>query len=201
VVPAAGVAVRFGGVPKELLPIDVHTTSLQHAVSLGRRLGDVVVITNREKRGLHRRLLAGVELRQQGGVPELWGALRAGLRAGRGGALIMADTVTDFGPLPERRPPLMFGVFETHEAHRFSVLKDGRIATKQPLPGRHLAWGMVVWSAEVTELFRSLEPMHYDRAFERAMERFEWATFPLRYYFDLGTFDAYRSFLNAPPAP
>lgn len=195
IVPAAGLAVRFGGVPKELLPIAERSTPLQHAVELGQRLGEVVVITSDEKSSLHRRLLPGVELRRQGPEPELWGALRTGLARGQGGALIMADTVTDFGALPDPRSPICFGTFATDEAHRFSVLNDGAIATKQPLRGTHSAWGVVTWSAEVTDFFLSLGDVHYDRAFEAAMRRFGWGTFPLRYYFDLGTFAAYCDFL------
>jgi len=196
IIAAAGHAVRFGGIPKELLPLGVADTPLQRAVALGRRLGEVVVITNPEKASLHRRVLEGVELKRQGPRPELWGAIRTGLQRGRPGALIMADTVTDFRRF-EMTHPLMFGTFTTRESHRFSVLGARAIATKKRLVGPRQAWGVVSWSAEVSDFFMTLEVSHYDRAFEAAIRRFGYGTFALKHYADLGTFEAYRQYLAA----
>lgn len=49
IIPAAGAAVRFGGVPKEMLPISEEETLLGRAVRLARTLGKPMIISSRKK--------------------------------------------------------------------------------------------------------------------------------------------------------
>lgn len=210
IIPAAGDAVRFGGLPKELLPISEADCSLTHAVRLGQTFGDVLIVSNPDKEHWHRVALKRAELdceiavRKDHRKKDLWGSIEFGLAAGgetRAGGLILADTVTVPAKdceTPKVKPDLAFGCFKTWEPERFSVLLPDRIATKAPrgvMERPALAWGMVMWSAAAADFLLGLEVSHYDRAFEAAMQRFHWHMFDLTSYHDLGTFQAYKNFL------
>jgi hypothetical protein len=213
IIPASGDALRFGGLPKELLPISDVDCSLTYAVRTAQALGGVAVITsNPHKEYFHRAALkrAGLDceiiVRTNYQHKDLWGSIERGLEPGRAGALILADTVSawDFDKLPEDYDPLKtdlaFGTFETKQPERFSVIIGCHIATKEmpvaPVAGYgDRAWGTIFWSAAVTDFLLGLEISHYDRAFEAAMKEFKWSTFPLKFYYDLGTFPAYAAFL------
>jgi len=199
IIPAAGEAVRFGGVPKEMLPISEEETLLGRAVRMARRIGDPVIITNRKKEHLHRRLAPDVEMivKEDPKHLDLWGSILLGLKHGVPGGLILPDTVTDFDPstIPADMP-IGFGTFQTYTPERFSCLTQGRIATKEygaAVPA--LAWGVVVWSGLVSEAFLGGAFKTYDPVFQMVMRTMGYGTFPLHYYHDLGTFVAYREFL------
>lgn len=207
IIPAAGDAVRFGGCPKELLPISETDCSLTRAVRLARALGgEPVIISNPHKEIFHRLALerAGLEcelrVRQNWKRKDLWGSIEFGLQNGVAGGLLLADTVPAINPATDWKKfagvQLLFGVFETREPERFSILTPDGIATKQPHPPGNLAWGMMFWTAEVTDFLRLQETEHYDRAFEAAMKNHAWDVFKLEAYHDLGTFAAYREFLT-----
>ena len=208
IIPAAGDAVRFGGCPKELLPISETDCALTRAVRLAQSLGGVaVVISNPHKARFHEAALkrAGLDgeivVREKYQHKDLWGSIERGLELDRAGGLILADTVAAIGVdavtlVPQNRQ-LVFGCFQTREPGRFSILLPDRIATKEAAAPGNCAWGMVFWDAAVTNFLLGLELDHYDRAFEAAMGRFQWGMFPLEYYYDLGTFAAYRDFLSA----
>lgn len=206
IIPAAGESSRISGIPKELLPIGEGETSLHRAVRLAQRLGEPVIITSPSKAHLHRRLFPDVEIQLQRSAPELFGAIRTGLRAGVPGGLIMADTVTDFDDLDFSETMLAgairFGTFETFEPWRFSAICGRSILTKsRDVPAPAKAWGVVGWNEVAADVLLGLDPTtHYDRAFEVVLRRLPSATFPLHFYHDLGTFEAYREFLiNFPP--
>ena len=208
IIPAAGNAVRFGGILKELLPISETECALSYAVKTAGMFGTPVVITNASKEPFQRKALARagaplVEFIEQADYAhDLWSAIQCGLQAGCAGGLILADTVAEFElqvPLKGHNQ-LVFGCFETTEPSRFSiVLETARIATKEANPPGNKAWGMVFWHEQVTEYLLELHARkhvaHYDRAFEAAMAQFEWGVFPLKAYADLGTFAAYRDFI------
>lgn len=211
IIPAAGRAVRFNGLPKEVLPTDMYECGLTRAVRMARELGgDPVIITNREKHILHERVLRAAEqlefcqFIEQNDATELWGAIRLGLERGCAGGLILPDTVTSVAAKPlDVVPNIQFGVFETSTPERFSVVNPQLFYPKQPFIiftkqeglGKGMAWGLVLWAAEITNFFLDGNFDHYDRAFEAAAREFGYELFPLSYYFDLGTFASYLSYL------
>lgn len=210
IIPAAGKATRFHGLPKELLPTDMHECGLSRAVRLAKELdGTPVVVTNRDKQVMHERILRVAEYLndcvfvKQETMDELWGAIRLGLERDCPGGLVLPDTVTSIAATPRHSPAgaavIQFGTFETTTPERYSVVPNATpfaIFTKANLPaGSYRAWGMVLWSAHVTNFFLDNTFDHYDRAFEAAARTFGHATFPLSYYYDLGSFASYLSFL------
>lgn len=194
IIPAAGKASRIFGIPKELLPIDEGVTCLSKSIKLASTVGQPIVISNPIKLALHSYVVDVPIMLQKG--DELWGAIKTGLQEGKDGGLILADTVTDFSVYDiDTEADLSFGTFLTNSSRRFSVLLENRIATKEDLPGTYDAWGVVLWSKRVTDFMLTLEDDHYDRIFERVIQRFGYSTFPLHYYKDLGTFDSYVDYI------
>jgi hypothetical protein len=200
IVPAGGKATRFGGLLKELLPINSTMTPLKAAVCgaiSGMRADDVIVISNPDKIIEHARHLLGFQITyklQQGN--ELWGAITTGLDTSSDGGLILADTFTKINPI-NHTAPLTFGVFKTMQPERFSVIRGKQLITKQPAlnAGQSDAWGCVMWTSDVAKFWKSQEFAHYDAAFQAAMDKFGFDTFTLPYYYDFGTFDAYADFI------
>lgn len=203
IIPAAGEAVRFGGLPKELLPISETDCSLTRAVRVAERLGgEPVIMSNPMKEFFHHAALQRAKLECEVVVrnnyqhKDLWGSIERGLEPGRAGGLLLADTVSDgVIILPGAQCKLTFGYFHTSEPSRFSILLPDRIATKEDKPPGNQAWGMVFWDGDVTDFLLAQEVTHYDRAFELAIKQFATRLFKLNYYFDLGTFKAYKDFL------
>lgn len=198
IIPAAGEAVRFGGVPKEMLPISGEETLLARAVRIARKIGEPVIVTNRNKEHLHRRLVPDAEIivKEDHRHLDLWGSILVGLKHGIPGGLVLPDAVTDFDPLTiPAHLPICFGTFQTDTPERFSCLIGDRIATKQCAEVPAVAWGMVAWSGLVSEAFLAETFVTYDAVFQMVMQTMGYGTFPLHYYQDLGTFAAYRQFL------
>ena len=188
------------GIPKEMLPIRDGVTCLENAIQVANKIGDPIVISNVSKLPLHASLIDAPIMLQRSNEPELYGAIRTGLQSGYEGGLILADTVTDFSTMDiDTEADICFGVFRTAEPERFSVLLEDRIATKEKLPGwdnYYQAWGVVLWSRRVSDFLLTIKDVHYDRAFEQAIQRFGgYSTFPLHYYYDLGTFDSYVDYI------
>lgn len=196
IIPAAGIASRFGGVRKELLPLSdaPGDCALRRQVWRGLAVGRVRVVTSTANAPAHAAALADmpVDLRVRStGADDMWRTVLAGIDGA--GGLLLADTVWS-GALPSAAvAPIVFGVFETDEPERYSVIRDGRIVTKQHGPPA-LAWGCVLWQAETAAWWQETAFPSYDEAFEAAMDA-GWATFPIRDYHDLGSFNAYRRWL------
>ncbi len=208
VIPAAGSAVRFGGVYKELLPISATDCGLTHAVKLAIRLGgcEPVIVTTDRKKGLHQSVIASHGLSAEFRVKEcpeegdMWGSVLSGIDDSVNGGLIMPDTVPIVDYAIDVRAAITFGCFLTNTPWRFSVLdvKDSKnpvILTKQNIASPMLAWGIVLWNRMASARLKSL-PCHFDRAFETIMQESGFGWFMLGGYADLGTFQQYRNFLH-----
>ncbi len=212
IIPAAGKATRFNGIHKELAPLPNGNTSLSHALDLARASAaiDIIVLTHSSKWWLHSEFIRLYEkqrnikpglirlVMQQDYTYDLWSAIIQGLYMQpdlKAGGLILPDTITDFNPeyAQTSHDGLSFGVFDTHEPQRFSIIQDEQIITKPDyLPeGIYKAWGVVLWSAIAQRRLRELSITRYDDAFQQVMDRLGHETFPLDYYYDLGTYAAY----------
>lgn len=210
IIPAAGRATRFGGTLKELLPLNATDTSLKRAIDnavIGMDADEVVLVTNRDKIWEHTNYVSthiGFHLPIHY-VPQVYdrdllGAILTGISPHNDGGLVMADTVT-MVDAHNFTAPLSFGVFETKEPHRFSVMAEKTILTKQQFAGNttaYKAWGVVMWSREVAEYWieHSNDYEHYDDMFRDAMDRYGYGTFDLPYYYDLGSFESYLAYLK-----
>lgn len=200
VIPAAGESSRFGGIPKDLLPIGPRESLIQRAVKYAKRFGTPVIITNPHKEYYHRQMCPGVELivRYNWQDFDMWGSFRAGLMLDTPGGLILPDTVFNVMDVPQDGYDVAFGVFTTADPWRFSTIriehgKPLRIETKAKPSTSSIAWGMLLWSADAaTRLWKSGAD-HYDRALEDVAK--SPAFFPIHGYEDLGTYETYRRYL------
>lgn len=199
VIPAAGLATRFGGVRKELLPLSEAPgdTPLARAVAKGLALGAVTVVTSLANVHAHARALADQPVSlvvRSDGTDDLWCSIQAGMGDGDGG-LILPDTVWE-GHIPRTLDAaVVFGVFPTMESERYSVIRAGRIVTKQPDTRRQSAWGCVFWRREAAALWHRESFATYDAAFQAAMT-LGYSTFAISAYHDFASFAAYREWIR-----
>ncbi len=201
IIPAAGVAKRFGGVFKELLPIGETMTLLSRTVDTLEMIpvDKTVVVTNPLKIAAHAVALHGrnVTFITQIDKPDIWGAIASTLNIDADWYyFIMPDTMQEQGrfPLfPDHR--FMLGLFETFDPQNYGVLLNGEVVNKnQALIPPQTAWGTLVWSRECVELWKKYltDIRDYTHAFNMAMEQLGWGTYSLSYYFDCGTFERYK---------
>jgi hypothetical protein len=214
IIPSAGKATRFGGLLKELLPLNATDTPLKRAIDnavIGMDADEVVIITNKNKLWEHINYIScnipfhlPIQYVPQVYDRDLLGAILTGISPYTDGGLVLPDTVTMVNA-HNITAPLSFGTFLTLEPNRFSVLADKTIYTKQasmPVknenPLGYKAWGAVMWSKEVAEYWieHSDKYEHYDDMFRDAMNRWGYATFDLPYYYDLGSFESYLQYLK-----
>ncbi len=210
IIPAAGHAVRFGGIPKELLPISSVHCGLTYAIQLAQKLGrrSPVVISNPEKEAAHRAAiqLAGVDaelLVNPLDKCEMWDSVRLGLDTNVAGGLIMPDTIPQIEYEIDTTAPITFGCFQTHTPWNFSCLdihqsNHPKILTKPQITRPMLAWGLVFWQEGVGSLLDTHS--HFDKAFESIMQTEGYGWFLLKRYVDLGSFELYRDFISSPHA-
>lgn len=208
IIPSAGKATRFGGLLKELLPLNATDTPLKRAIDnavIGMDADEVVLVTNKDKIWEHMNYISRniefhlpIQYVPQVYDRDLLGAVLTGLSPHTDGGLVLPDTVT-MVDAHNFTAPISFGLFTTTEPERFSVVDDRTICTKEAaLQGTYKAWGAVMWSREVAEWWieHSNEYEHYDDMFRDAMARWGYATFDLPYYYDLGSFDKYVEYLK-----
>jgi UTP-glucose-1-phosphate uridylyltransferase len=211
IIPAGGQATRFNGIIKELLPIDLEgTTALLNILRLAQKVGanEIRLISNELKKAIHTHYIRTIAYRQ---IPspisvhitkdydkDLWSGIRKYLHKIQRGGLLLPDTITDFF-VPEQTKGITFGVFDTHEPERFSIIENDRILTKpkNKPAGYYKAWGVVLWSAEATQymLKETYDSKTYDEAFQSVMDTFGYSTFPLHYYYDIGTMETYMQYI------
>lgn len=216
IIPAAGKATRFNGIHKELAPLPNGHTSLGHALDLALNSAaiDILILTHSSKWWLHHEFIKLYE-KQRGIKPglirlemqrdytyDLWSAIIQGLHMMpelKPGGLILPDTITDFNPeyAQTSHDGLSFGVFDTTEPHRFSIIENDEIITKPDYKpeGIYKAWGIVLWSAIAHKRLLEIDVTRYDDAFQQVMDRLGHETFPLEYYYDLGSVDKYIEYI------
>lgn len=205
VLPAAGQADRWGGYPKELLPISNDHTFLSRSVGLLQSSGcdQVLVVTNPTKIHLHAYHLRdwqGVQFAIQQG-DEMWGAMKTAITVPADEYLfMMPDTYVSDPPFPPlERGAFGLGVFLTEEPERFGVIRDGHVVNKAPSDKPGLAWGVLAWNHAVANRWRERQLHSYTQAINDAIDEFGYVTWKLDYYFDVGSMSHYTEFLLSNP--
>ncbi|MGD8814214.1 MAG: NTP transferase domain-containing protein [Anaerolineales bacterium] len=199
--PAAGNASRWKGFPKECLPASNGETFLSRTVESLKMCGcDVVlVISHASKIQLHAYLLKDQEgvlfALQQG--EEIWAAFTTALKTPADEyCFLMPDTYVPDSPFPTRfDKDFGIGFFQTWEPERFGVLRDGQIVDKQPGDVPCQAWGVLAWKKPVADLWKHQTfPCHTD-AINAAIMKFDFDSWILDYYCDIGSMEFYIDFL------
>lgn len=203
IIPAAGQAVRIGGVPKELMPLSDTNTLLTHAVESLECIpcDRIMVITNQVKLPQHAKMLQDhrVGFALQHGTLDAWSAIVETFPyAGDWNYYMMPDTYQPKGFVPDYEHEINFGVFTTVHPERFGVLFDGEIYDKaESLKGSlQYAWGAVIWSRKVVEFWKTQDITGHTQAFNLAMKEFGYGTYPIPYYFDIAGMEDYRRLLE-----
>lgn len=192
---------RWGGYPKELLPISNGQTLITRAIdSLKLSNCDVIaVVTSQAKIGMHAQHIGeskNIVFAVQRGE-ELWGAIKTVLEFPADEYyFMMPDTFVPPAPFPRSMTrDFGLGLFATEEPERFGMLRDGMIVDKQPSSQQGHAWGTLVWTRAVVEYWKSKSYRSHTDAFNGALKVFGYDEWLLDYYYDIANMSHYAKFL------
>ncbi len=221
VVPAAGVASRFGGTRKELLPISNGEAVIDRAMqALGRATDAILVVTSQDKLPILAQYLDGQQYGApvfyaiQGGGNDIMGAILTALDFPAERYLFaMPDTIIEddaFSTYPST--DFSMGLFETDTPERFGVLHERRIVNKYPgshfypTPGPYQAWGVLSWSQKCAVYWQELaeryslgtgiggDELSYTTAINWAIERFGLSHWQMGSYRDMADISEYQAY-------
>lgn len=200
IIPAAGQALRFGGVIKELLPLPDGRTLLEHAVDRLCHCDRIVVVSNASKVDKHiPKLLgkAGVVI-QQGN--EMWGAIQTAMVTYDADQyyLTMPDTWMmrrAFEGVPE--VDFGYGYFITERPERFGCLMGNRFEDKPQFAYTPaVAWGVLTWSKHAKRMWLTKRPSDYTEAINFAIEQYNHTHWSIGPYFDCASIEDYEKLLR-----
>jgi hypothetical protein len=200
IIPAAGMASRFKGILKELLPLPDERTLLQHAIDRLWFCDDVIVVSNPLKLELHKLACADqARLVIQEGL-EIWGAIKTALAHSKGDHyyMTMADTwmmAGAFDGCPHK--PINMGYFQTDKPEKFGVILDRVIDKPRDIKPPVIAWGVVTWSDEVVGLWEQVYPPNFPAAINVAMDLFETGLWSVGHYYDCANAENYYELWSA----
>ena len=203
IIPAAGKAERWRGMPKELMPVDDITFLDRVIMSMYAGRADVIMlVTSYEKAALHIQHLMNEPICYtiQQGKQDAWSAICESLPMNAGmNMYAMPDTyfnIDIFSKMPEK--DFNIGYFDTVEPERFGVVTEHGIVDKQPFEGTQKAWGVLKWSYRVVaywkENINKIET--HTQAFNMALDRFDWSMTKLDYYHDVANYEYYKRLIN-----
>lgn len=205
IIPAGGLAERFQGVDKELLPIsrtDCGLTRCIQTMQLGGA-NDILLFTNRKKLMNHwNRIkdLQGVRMYAQE-LRGLWEVIaEAGKTIAKWYYFAMPDTVFPLNTFMHDKADVLAGTFITNSPERFGVFHGNVIVDKRPDDGIFTAWGVWIWSEKSmrTLIKTCLETHDLTQALNTIIGS-ELKTFPLAYYHDFASFEDYKDFICHSP--
>ena len=197
IIPAAGKAVRFGGVLKELLPLPSGVSFLGEAVLRlkAARCNDIVIITSEEKIQQHAdRVGDFVFYAIQNDNRDIYGAIATAIHFEANEYLFtMPDTYMNRDAFKDYDGfRFALGCHFTFEPERFGCFKNGVVVNKdKSIPTPATGWGVLAWTKEVVELWRAFTPADYTSAINMAMEKFGYKTWMLDFYHDNASIDDY----------
>ena len=210
VIPAAGGSTRWGEkgmLNKEFLT--VHDTTLLDRTVETMIMGgadQVLIITNEEKLVYYMERFNGrddiiIDIQIDQETADMWGAMKLSFHYAADRYLFaMPDT---YFPLETFRlnveSDFMVGTHVTSYPERFGVRLNTRwVDKKEGLDpdDSYLAWGTLIWSHKVVELWRSKRPRNYTAAINLACKEFGYLAYNMDYYYDMATPSHYAEFLQ-----
>jgi len=214
IVPVAGEGSRWGGYFKELLPCGNREWLLDRTIKSMKCGGaqKICVITSISKITTHISHIGekneGIFYVIQRGKNDIWSAIAESLPFAEDLNLFaMPDTyfpilTFDRSFVIHKNGKLVdfhIGTLETKNPERFGVIIDGKIVNKsKDLPrGRiYSAWGTLVWTRKVAEFWLENSPQSYTDAINSAMDKFNWKSYRMEYYYDMAEWKDYRRFIE-----
>jgi len=203
IIPAAGVAKRWGYYPKFLLPCGDREWLLDRAIR-AMPVRKVVVVygdeTNVElfrhveRCGLQDKVIFKENKHME---LDLYGSILAGLEeTAHYYFFAMPDTYWPLDVFPKMPVNgITLGVHRTDMPERFGMLRDGMVVNKQ-MGDPGLAWGLLGWDREVRDLWLASHLETYTDAINLAMQECSWNTVKMSYYYDMASFRDYIHFLR-----
>ena len=215
IIPSAGKGSRWGGYYKELLPLGDGEWLLDRCIKSMNIADEILIITSKDKIGTHVSHLndrfPNVSFTLQKEGYDIMGAIRSSYPfTCKYNLFAMPDTVYPkylfdfFFPIGDNEPDFLLGMFQTTMPERFGVLhvdKDGeKIVNKQKSKNENstptvLAWGSMIWSDRVVDLWQDLDIIDYTEAINVAIREFGFHSYPIDYYFDMATWKDYKEFI------
>ena len=200
IIPAAGKAIRFGGVLKELLPLPNGSSFLRECYNrLKPYCTDVLVITTDDKIQRHAAELGrDVIYIVQRYDNDIWGAIKTALDIPAGNYLFsMPDTYLDRYTFSNYRDSdFGMGLFDTNYPERFGCLMGGEIVNKMSgLPTPAKAWGVLAWSRAVADYWLKYPQPDYTFAINAAIINFVYTQWRIAVYYDNASITDYVEIL------
>jgi hypothetical protein len=209
IITASGLSTRFGGINKELLTNNFGVSFLEINLRKASNLCEkITLVTNPKKMNFHMDLVlkmnTGIRRKVKFAVRpseegELFNAFQLGIDQNCCNYLILADTYYTSDYLIDPKNELVFGLFDTKYNSRFSSvdLKNKAIHTKTDKFPELPCWGAVYLSQKVSSLALTY-PMHthIDTFLENVMKSYKTGTFSINNYYDIGTPERYKEFLD-----
>lgn len=205
IVPAGGNSDRFGGYPKELLPIGKGQILIDRTITALNFGGaeKIVILSSAEKIGLHAKHLGTGFYYSVKRDDILWHSIMATFSYGADWNLFaMPDTYypQDVFDKPEmHQTDFNIGTFETIYPERFGVLIDGEIRDKEKLgAGVYTAWGVLSWSKRVFKFWLDniADIKTHTDAFNLAIKEFGYSKYNMEYYHDMASWEDYKFFVQ-----
>jgi len=199
IIPSGGHAVRFGGIPKELLPLPDGYTLLDHAIERVSFCDKVIVVSNDEKIALHRAIVGDrAEVIPQYGH-EMYGAWLTACEHVHADRyyMTMPDTYMEDNVFDKLHlSHFSVGLFETNEPERFGVFLSSSVIdkpTNAPIPS--LAWGVLQWSSATLNRWREYGCETYTQAINLALD-YSYNTWRITKYYDCADVKQYYRLLD-----
>ena len=205
VILAGGNSTRWGGYPKELLPIANGTTLLQYAVDIlyGMNVNEIAVVTSAEKRPLHNYLLGDSVRYFDRKDSNIFRVIAESFVCNADMYyFVMPDTLVPPDAFQNlQNGHFNIGYFETDKPERFGVITEHGIVDKTPFPpGSYKAWGILSWDREVVDFWKKNfnKINSHTCAFNMAINEFNFTMSRMEYYFDMASFEDYARYLCNP---
>lgn len=201
ILPAAGKAVRFGGVLKELLPLPNSLSFLYEAyLRLEGYCDDIVIVTNHEKITEHARELASKTpyFAFQRGANDIYSAIETAIRFQADEYLFtMPDTFMNRDAFKGYEgADFALGCHMTDTPERFGCFFDGHISNKMLISTPATAWSVLAWTKKVADYWKLHEPISYTGAINQAIDKFGYSTWMLDFNHDNASIADYRKLMG-----
>ena len=200
IIPAAGMATRFGGLMKELLPLPDGRSLLEHAIERLSFCDRIVIVTSDAKTKEHQRYVGGkVQLIPQFGQG-MWSAIKSAYTMYHADQYYMTMPDTWIAPdcfagVPETA--FAYGYFLTDTPERFGCLCQDKFVDKSgDIPTPAVAWGVLSWSRSACDLWERTRAADYTSAINVALAEFTTRHWNIGAYFDCANMDAYMLLLD-----